>query len=252
MSFSIVAFKNKLSAIYAHAWLNHTLNDLPKWDSTQLRISLQTARNFMIRFFQSPTTVGAIAPSSKWLAEKMVTYIPLNKHSPINIMELGPGTGPFTELIIKMKKDSDRLDLIELDESFCKLLRKKFGNHPNVHIHCVSITDWKPEYRYDAIVSGLPLNSFSPDMVQKIITKLKSLTKNGGVISAFDYPALNFRSSLLRGNAKIALKKVLQIKDEFYKQHGFAQNFVLRNIPPARVCYFRISADQHPQIAPAA
>ena len=42
------------------------------------------------------------------------------------IVELGPGTGPITEALIKRGIDPSRLVLVEFDGAFCRLLRKRF------------------------------------------------------------------------------------------------------------------------------
>ncbi|MEJ2094502.1 MAG: rRNA adenine N-6-methyltransferase family protein, partial [Gammaproteobacteria bacterium] len=53
---------------------------------------------FLIEFIRKPTQVGAISPSSKWLARKMVKNNNIKEAD--TIVELGPGTGVFTSEII--------------------------------------------------------------------------------------------------------------------------------------------------------
>ena len=49
------------------------------------------------RFVRSPRTVGAVAPSSRALAEEMVQGLDLSGAA--NVVELGPGTGVVTRAI---------------------------------------------------------------------------------------------------------------------------------------------------------
>ena len=55
-------------------------------------------RTFLSQFFKQKRMVGALAPSSRFLAAKMLNHLPIEKAS--IIVELGPGTGVFTDKII--------------------------------------------------------------------------------------------------------------------------------------------------------
>ena len=55
--------------------------------------------NFLLQYITHPRTVGAIIPSSKNLSRKMIANIDFNKCK--CIVELGPGTGVFTERILE-------------------------------------------------------------------------------------------------------------------------------------------------------
>lgn len=57
---------------------------------------------FLIEYFKSPRTIGAVAPSSEKLAEKMVGDIDF-KNSEV-IIEYGPGTGVFTDKLVKRRR----------------------------------------------------------------------------------------------------------------------------------------------------
>ncbi len=54
----------------------------------------------------------------------MVDVIDFNKAK--CIVELGPGTGVFTKEIMKRKKKETIFLLIEINEVFCKELKRKF------------------------------------------------------------------------------------------------------------------------------
>ena len=51
------------------------------------------------KFLRHPRTVGAIAASSRTLAQKMIAKIPADR--PVTVVELGPGTGSFTRAIVE-------------------------------------------------------------------------------------------------------------------------------------------------------
>jgi phospholipid N-methyltransferase len=132
------------------------------------------------------------------------------------------------------------LDVVEIDPEFCEILSKKFENNPHIRIHCTSIADWQPGYEYDAVVSGLPLNSFPPEYVEQFIDTFKSLTKKGGTVSYFEYEFLpRIKLATLFGEEERMFRKVLQIKQAFFEAHGIGSETVYRNFPPARVLHFQ-------------
>ena len=198
---------------------------------------------FLTNYIENPAEVGSIAPSSRWLSRKIVELIPENnqKGEVCRYLEVGPGTGPFTEEIVKRLRKNDELDLVELDPKFCAELKEKYKHLSNVHIHCKPLEEWHPEYQYDAIISGLPLNAFPSEVVETIIQSFKSLAKEKGTVSYFEYAFLpTINKSVLFGEKGKNFQKVLEIKDLFYKTFGRDKEFVLWNLPPARVLHFEI------------
>ena len=61
------------------------------------------------------------------------------------ILEIGPGSGNLTEFIIK--KQPKKIILIEKDQRFCELLKKKFGHQKDLEIHNKDIL----EYTFDEV-----------------------------------------------------------------------------------------------------
>lgn len=64
---------------------------------------------FLIEYFKSPRTIGAVAPSSERLAEKMVKDIDFENAK--SIVEYGPGIGVFTEKLMERKRQDTILIL---------------------------------------------------------------------------------------------------------------------------------------------
>jgi len=198
--------------------------------------------HFFIEFFKDPLANGSIIPSSKYLAREVTKYIGVNSNSePRTYLEVGPGTGPFTIEIIKHLRPIDRLDIVELNSSYCEKLKKKFIQHKNVHIHCLSITDWHPSYQYNAIVSGLPLNAFSPDLVKKIFHVFTSITKKNGTISYFEYPNIaSFFAYVYTGEKEKKLNKIFEIKRKIFQSYGIEQKIIKKNIPTANAIHLKL------------
>lgn len=201
--------------------------------------------SFLANFFRDPLTVGAVLPSSENLAKKVVKHISPSQNGEERryFLEVGPGTGEFTYEIVKKMGSSDKLDLVEFDEQFCKILRQRFGHLKNVKIHHISITDWNPDgYKYDAIVSGLPLNSFSNDMVNEIYNKFRDVAKEDANLSYFEYPLLpRIKRIFLDPVEKNDLDNVLETKNSFYQKHKNGSSTVWLNAPPAKAKHCKIS-----------
>ena len=76
---------------------------------------------FLKTFFKERKQVGALAPSSKFLVKKMCDKIDFNNAR--YIVELGPGTGVFTEELLKRAHPDCRIVVIELNEKFYEFLK---------------------------------------------------------------------------------------------------------------------------------
>ena len=187
--------------------------------------------------------VGAILPSSKYLAKEIVSEIPKDPSAPKRrILEIGPGTGAFTDKIISRMNPGDELHLVEYDAKFCAILRRKYGHLPQVKIFQQSILDYTADQPYDYVVSGLPLNAFEPEAAEKIFSNVETLTKQGGRVSYFDYNCLMGVWKVFQRNKSTlaTVNAVTKMKDRFFDQCGLRKAVVVRNIPPARVVHHRL------------
>ena len=142
-------------------------------------------------------------------------------------------------------QDDDQLDVIEIDKDLCDLLRQRFGQYRNVHVHCISITQWKPSYSYDFIVSALPFTAFDPDFVMTILNHYKNIIKNNGLISYFAYVWMaHIKKIFTWGEAKIKHVKNMEIMSQFRQSFQFARDLIFLNIPPANVYHLRMKKSQ--------
>lgn len=208
--------------------------------SSRMRNFLLEFGHFFIAFFKSPADVGSVMPSSEYLAQAITRYVDTTK-GPIKILEVGAGTGVFTQEIVDKMKPDDQLDVVEIDSGLCNLLEEKFTRHKNVHIHCRSILDWKPPYVYDFIISGLPFNAFSANFVAAILQHYKTLLKPNGMFSYFEYIAsADIKKAFLQGQKKEEYLKNLALTLGFLKKFIFDIDIVLLNIPPAYVYHLKI------------
>ncbi len=76
------------------------------------------------------------------------------------IIEIGPGYGFLTDLIIK--RNPSNLLLIEKDNQLCNLLREKYKKLKNIYIQNIDAIDFDYKtYKNQIIISNLPYNQSS-------------------------------------------------------------------------------------------
>lgn len=149
---------------------------------------------FLIEYFKSPRTVGAVAPSSQKLADKMVRDIDFEKAK--CIIEYGPGTGVFTDKLVEGKNKDTILLLLEYNKEFCKQLEERYVGYDNIILindSAENVDKYLKEYninKVDYVVSGLPFASLPKNISNKILRKTKSILKKDGLFITFQYTLL--------------------------------------------------------------
>ena len=150
--------------------------------------------DFIKEFFKHPTRIGAILPSSRFLAKGMIKGIDLKLCE--TIVEYGPGTGIFTKELIYKKGENTRLLLIEQNREFYQILCDKYGHVPNVTIvngSAEHIVDYLAQYQMrdaDLIISGLPFASLPKEITACVMTQTKKVLKSEGRFITFQYTLL--------------------------------------------------------------
>jgi phosphatidylethanolamine/phosphatidyl-N-methylethanolamine N-methyltransferase len=143
---------------------------------------------FLQRFLRHPRRVGAVAPSSGALARRVVAPVP-GTGEPV-VVELGPGTGAFTEAIQRRLGGRGRHLALEIDPVFAAALRRRF---PHVDV-VVAGADRLPEAlaRHglggaDVVVSGLPWAAFPPERTARIMAAVAASMAPHGAFTTFAY-----------------------------------------------------------------
>ncbi|KML03279.1 hypothetical protein VL06_15785 [Rossellomorea marisflavi] len=150
-----------------------------------------SALQFVKEYVKQPRTVGAVMPSSKALARQMVEAIAFDRVE--NIAEFGPGTGVFTEEILRRKRDGTVLMLIEENREFCDLLHDRYGERDDVVVIHGSAEAVREHMQtcgirqLDAVVSGLPFASLPNDVSHAILRVTNQVLAAGGMFVTFQY-----------------------------------------------------------------
>jgi phosphatidylethanolamine/phosphatidyl-N-methylethanolamine N-methyltransferase len=196
--------------------------------------------------------IGAMLPSSAALGRAMVRPI-REATRPLNILEVGPGTGPFTRQILKLMRSEDRFTICEINPRFLALLKKKLESHPNYHQHKDRIRFFQgpvqdlPQSsrdgdgaaeKYDMIVSSLPFSNFTPDTVNEILSLFRTMTAENGTVTFCEYLGMRKLSAVLssrRGKERLAgVDEVIQRWVDMVEESGeVKKKLAILNVPPA-------------------
>jgi phosphatidylethanolamine/phosphatidyl-N-methylethanolamine N-methyltransferase len=191
-----------------------------------------TDRLFLQQFARSPRTVGAFIPSSTALAHTMLD--PIDFATASAIVELGPGTGPFTRQIAGRLRPGCHYLGIELNATFARNLAAAFPQLTFVNGSAADLTHTLADQgiaRVDAIVCGLPWATLPVSLQHAVFAAMDRALVPGGVFTTFGY----FQSLILPG--AWALRRRLR--------HNFAamrrSPVVWANVPPAfaYICHKR-------------
>ncbi len=168
---------------------------------------------FFVKNIRQPFVNASVVPSSATAARSMLEDIDFSKIK--TIVELGPGTGPYTAELIKRASRNSTIILIELDPDYAALLRRKFGDRVIVeNVGAERLGEVLRRHsieRPDLIVSALP---FAPrKQMQALFKSIKNYTDQGTI----------FRFEIIFRPTAYPVYEVLPIQKRKY---------VWRNFPP--------------------
>jgi phosphatidylethanolamine/phosphatidyl-N-methylethanolamine N-methyltransferase len=177
---------------------------------------------FIRSWIEKPLSTGAVMPSSRVLARAMARYVDPQAAGPV--IELGPGTGPVTQALVKQGIDPARLILVEFNPDFCRLLRSRYPQATVVQGDAYRLRRLLGTYVDEpvaAIVSGLPL------VTKPLRTRLR-LISDAMTLLAPGAPFVQFTYAMLP-----------PIPKELSGVRAEASELIWMNLPPARVWVYR-------------
>jgi phosphatidylethanolamine/phosphatidyl-N-methylethanolamine N-methyltransferase len=178
---------------------------------------------FLKRWLNDPLRIGAIAPSSRELADAMARLVPADSREPV--IELGAGTGVITQALLDAGIAPERLIVVERDEALHALL---VGRFPGLRILSGDAADLPALLaplgitRVGAIVSGLPLLAMRESTRDRVIEASFALLAPNAPFIQFTY-----------GLTSPIARRRLGIRGEVKRR-------ILNNLPPASIwLYYR-------------
>lgn len=141
---------------------------------------------FLREWVRNPGRTAAVQPSSRSLAA-MITKNVSWQTGPV--LELGPGTGVFTQALLDRGVREENLTLVEFNPVFARLLQDRFPLARTLQIdaeliHESALFEGSP---VGAVICGLGLLNMTPDKVARIVKGALSILRGGGEIFLFTY-----------------------------------------------------------------
>ena len=181
--------------------------------------------NFALESIREPGSTGAVAPSSRYVVDRVVEMADLR--SAESVVELGPGTGAFTEQIQHQLKDSASFFALELNRTFVEATRKRC---PRVRVYHDAAENL-PAYlangaiKCDRIITSLPWTIFEHHEQDQLLETIAASLKPGGRFISIVYLGAKTR---VRGRYFINSLPL-------HFKHVRRSSTVWQNIPPTQV-----------------
>jgi phosphatidylethanolamine/phosphatidyl-N-methylethanolamine N-methyltransferase len=191
----------------------------------QPRERLEDETRFLRSWLERPLVTGAVTPSGKMLARAMASYV--DPRLPGPVIELGPGTGPVTDALIRRGVAQDRLVLVEYNLEFCRLLARRFPKATIVQGDAYDLRgtlDGALDERACATLSSLPLLTKPPPHRLELLRASQALMHPTAPFVQFTY----------------GVSPPIPARSREYTVKG--SNRVWLNLPPARVWVYRRAA----------
>lgn len=179
---------------------------------------------FLREFVRSPLRTASVVPSSPSLAEQMITAVSAD---PV-VVELGPGTGTFTEAVQRRLAGRGRHIAIELNERMVAHVSRRC---PGVELVTGAAADLPDILAArgitgaDHVVSGLPWSAFAGPVGYALIDTIASALTPAGVYTQFTYAWTRW--------APPARRQLTQLRSAF--DEVVITRTIWRNVPPAFV-----------------
>lgn len=178
---------------------------------------------FVEAFIREPLVVGSLWPSSSSLSRAVVDSCEFQPGA--TVVELGPGTGAFTELLLKRMGGRGRLVALEISDTNVAVLRRRFAPCEIIHDSAEYLTRYVGRHSADCIISGLAWGTMAPALQDRIFDAMLASLAGDGQFVAFGYihakwfpTSRRFRRRLLEHFPRVE-----------------ATPIVWRNLPPAFV-----------------
>ncbi len=185
-----------------------------------------TWQEFLVESLTSPSEVRAVASSSQGLAELITDLASLDDADAV--IELGPGSGVFTEKIVEKTKVGSTFLAFEVNHRFVEVTRRRCPRCTVLQqsaVHARKHLNESGHEHCDSVVSGLPWATFSESEQDDLLDAVSEVLRPGGT-----FVALAYVSALLLPRGRGFRRKLHQRFTDVEQSR-----VVWRNMPPAFV-----------------
>ena len=142
------------------------------------------------KMMEEPGRIGMVTPSSRVLNKRMIRQImPVSRTKETLIVELGPGTGVGTQLLLELGLPPDQLLCVELDPELQQYMTERFSGVQTILGDAARLEAILGENsgQVTAIISGIPLKNLSKKQARVIINACHKVLKPNGKMVQFTY-----------------------------------------------------------------
>lgn len=175
-----------------------TGNDLrlpPSQNSGALTGHAFSYRDFTRQLALQPGATGAIAPSSKSLAKKTIDLADIQTAG--TVVELGPGTGVFTEEILHHIRCDQTFFAIEVNPIFVNATQFRCPDACVHHDAASALPSWLEKHHCthaDRIIASLPWTIFDKPEQKQMMEVISDSLAEDGVFVSIVYLGAKFRT----------------------------------------------------------
>ena len=151
-----------------------------------------------VRFFRSflanPRAVGAILPTSRRTVRDMLDMADFERAR--TVVELGAGTGVYTEEVIARLRPDARFLAFEVDPNLIATLSGRIED-PRLQVindSAENVGDYLDGAKVDVVVSGLPFTSLPPPVKRNVFGAMRNVLAPDGVMVAIQYSTMAQRN----------------------------------------------------------
>lgn len=176
-------------------------------------------------------TVGAVAPSSRYLTQAMLRPLPLARARVV--VELGPGTGSMTRALLDLIPFDATLLAFEINSRFSWYLKSTISDSRLVVIDA-SAEKLQNEVRHrgyeraDAVVSSLALGLMAEEPRHTFLAQVGSFLDDAGIYTQYQY----FQRLQIK-NGQLKKFRLAHLLHRYFS--SVEQRIIWRNLPPAFV-----------------
>lgn len=181
---------------------------------------------FMREFLASPSSVGAVWPSSLGLAKLMVEASEISSAN--NVLELGPGNGAVTGPILASLQPGAKFLAIEKSPSLASKVSRRYPSARILEGCATTLGQHLRDEDFpapDAIVSGLPWASFPESLQDSILSEVAASLHGTSTFTSFAYFGPHWLPAGRRFRKRL---------DSFFSSIKKTR-VILNNLPPAFV-----------------
>lgn len=200
-------------------------------------------------FFREFKSTGTLCSSGPHAARALASPV-IGSRPPMNILEVGPGTGPVTKVILDYLQEGDSLTLCEINPRLMAQLKVNVKENPQylkhkdrIHFFEGPVQEMGEEMKFDVFVCAIPFLNLDVAVVEEIFSKLLRIAKPNAVMTYFEYIGLRKLGKMIPlKDRQERLRAIERYMNTEARPRMFDLNRVWLNVLPINIYKLRMAA----------